>query len=871
MQKNTNSNIAGIPVPARPGLAWWHGGAARLARYAVLCLLCTPGSGLAAQISAMTWVGNSDVLALHIDEHPEYELQTPDQQTIHLILKNTRAVGAIPGIEARSLVKSGALVISGNDAILKLNLTVAGQATLIPSPDGYNLAVKPVGQAAASEEEESVPAQAVGKTALTQVAFSRLHGDQVQIDLTLDGAVPEPSAFRTLDPPRLALDFVGLTNRSGRQLHPVRIAAVDSLVLVEDDARLRLVLNLQNPVDYRLKKTAQGIAVTVSPIGGLVEAPAVATPEPVAAPDRAEPVETAAQPAVRAPVAQLPYSIEGIDFRRTPDGSGRVIVKLSSDEVAVDLSQQGGDIIVLLPNTSLPSELEQRLDVVDFATPVSIVESYADGNNAKLVITPSGRFKQSSIQSGSSLIIDVAPLTELEEQADKLDEFGFSGERLSFNFQRISTRAALQVIADFTGLNFVTSDAVDGDLSLRLNDVPWDQALEVILQTKGLAMRQKGNVVWVAPAEEIQAKEKLALEARQEVSDIEPLVSELIKISYADAEDIADILKSIKAVETGINTAAFSTVSVNEIKTEENNLLSDRGSVSVDTRTNSLLIQDTPSKLREIRELITKLDIPVRQIQIETRIVQASDNFGKSLGARLGFTRVAQKGRVGGVFGSGSVENTNRVRTDGVDEFNNDSLSVNLGADSVESQSPGRYAFTLAKLGSGYLNLLDLEISALQAEGEGRLLANPKILTTDKNQASIERGQERTQILAGGLTGATTGTQKAVLNLTVTPQITPDDRVVLDVQITNDEFADASNGLLNTNRISTKILLENGETVVIGGIYSQDQAKDVAKVPLLGDLPGLGYLFRKKTSRNNRTELLVFLTPKIINPALAVQ
>ena len=466
--------------------------------------------------------------------------------------------------------------------------------------------------------------------------FSRISGDRVQIDVSIDGDAPEPSVFRTVDPPRIALDFFGMSNDSGKQLHRVDISSVDSLVLVEDDERMRMVMNLVNPADFSMNPTAEGLVITVSPGASRAGLSTATTSRGVSFSQEGG--------------ADKSHQINNVDFRRTPNGAGRIIVKLSGSEVAVDLQEIAGEIVAVFPNTNLPAELEQRLDVTDFATPVSTIDTFADGRDAKLVITPFGQFKQSSVQSGDTLVVEISPLTKAEIEAERADEFGYTGERLSLNFQRISVRAALQVIADFTGLNFVTSDAISGDLSLRLKDVPWDQALDVILQTKGLAMRQKGNVVWVAPAQEIADKERQALESRQEVGELAPLVSELIPISYAKAEEVASILKSIKAVDSGIEQSAFGSVSINELKTEENTLLSSRGSVTVDKRTNSLLIQDTAVKLREIRELIEKLDVPVRQVQIETRIVEANDDFSKNIGARLGFSMIVQDSEtIGGV------------------------------------------------------------------------------------------------------------------------------------------------------------------------------------------------------------------------------
>ncbi|NKB78180.1 MAG: type IV pilus secretin PilQ [Gammaproteobacteria bacterium] len=427
----------------------------------------------------------------------------------------------------------------------------------------------------------------------------------------------------------------------------------------------------------------------------------------------------------------------------------------------------------------------------------------------------------------------------------------------------------MQIIADFTDLNLVASDAVEGELSLILKEVPWDQALDVILQTKGLAMRRTANIIWVAPSEEMVAKEKQALELHKSAAELEPLTSELIRISYAKVEDMAAMLKSVKAVQTGIEQSIFGAVAVNETKTEENSLLSKRGSVTVDSRTNSLLIQDTATKLAELKKLIVQLDIPVRQVLIETRIITAHEDFSKNIGARLGFTRTvghdsAAYNTNGGVSMGGKIETTNPLSNDGA-------LSVNLPASTIGGESVGSYAFTLAKLSSGFLSLLDLEISALQAEGNGRILANPKIMTTDKRKASIEQGQERLTTFGTAFGTSSSKGQKAVLSLTVLPQITPDNHVILDVDITNDAFVSASADTVNTRRINTQTLLDDGETVVIGGIYTEEAFSRVTKVPVLGDIPFLGALFRKKVKRNNRSELLIFLTPHIIDSGLELQ
>ncbi|HSH40905.1 MAG TPA: type IV pilus secretin PilQ, partial [Arenicellales bacterium] len=532
--------------------------------------------------------------------------------------------------------------------------------------------------------------------------------------------------------------------------------------------------------------------------------------------------------------------------------------------------------------TAIDDDLEQRLDVVDFATPVQFIDTFQEGNTVRMVVTPQGRYQHLAYQAGNVFNINIDPMVELEDE-EEADEFGYTGDRLSLNFQQINVRAALQVIADFTGLNFVTSDSVTGTLTLRLKDVPWDQALDIILQTRGLGMRRSGNVVWVAPAEEIATRERQQLESQQQQSELQPLTSELIQINYAKASDIADILKSVKAVDTGVQQSLFGSVNISEVETESNSLLSPRGNVTVDSRTNSILIQDTPQKISQVRELISKLDKPVRQVLIETRIVEANDSFSRNLGARLGFQRVVQQAEIGGanigdVTASGTLEgaaatSASMTGAAGAPGFAGtpDGLSVNLPAAGIgeNAPNPASYAFEIFKAGSGIANLIQLEISALEAEGRGKVIASPRLITSNQQEARIEQGQERiftTSVLGVG----SVVTKKAVLSLTVTPQITPDDRVVMDVFVTQDSFESPTNPTINTKQITTQVLLENGETAVIGGIYQQEKATSVTKVPLLGDIPGVGALFRTKSRTDDRTELLIFLTPRIVNPALNI-
>ena len=559
------------------------------------------------------------------------------------------------------------------------------------------------------------------------------------------------------------------------------------------------------------------------------------------------------------------FRLGSIDFRRTPEAAGRLILEFDRDDAEVDIRQELGEIVIEAVGAGMDESLQRRLDVVDFATPVRFVDAFATDRGVKIVVVPFGRYDVVSLQSGNRFILDVSKAPGGADGDSK--GTSYSGKLISFDFQNIPVRSALQQIAQETDLNFVISDTVTGEMSLRLKNVPWDQALDTIMQTKGLARRQQGNIVWIAPAEEIANQERLALEASRQVSELEPLVSDLIQINYAKAGDIANLLKSVRAIESNVQQSMFGSVSMAEVQTEENRLLSDRGSVTVDERTNSLLVQDTERKIREIRKLITELDRPVKQVLIETRIVEAKEDFSRNLGVKLGLTGINSNTGLGTAMGSGSLNNTSTIRTDGINASGDGSLGVNFPANGIGSVSPASYALTLAKAGAGWAGLIDLEISALEAEGNGKIVANPRLLTADKQEAHIEQGQERiftTNTLGEG----TVVTKKAVLGLTVTPQITPDDRVILDVFVTKDSFVSATEENINTLQVRTQVLLDNGETVVLGGIYEQQTSESVSKVPVLGDLPILGPLFRTKGILDNRSELLIFLTPRIVNPVL---
>ena len=682
-------------------------------------------------------------------------------------------------------------------------------------------------------------ANAASKNAIEDIAVANLPGSRIQLTFRMSQRPTKPHSFSITNPARVALDFSDTALKMDKTDIRVGQGALVSIKALESDQRTRVILNLVKSVGYQTDIVGNNLVIVldspVSTIAGAVEEQ----------PKRFSSKEQKGR-----------YSVENIDFRRGPHGDAKVIVTLSDPSIGIDIKDQAGNIILDLIDTSVPAKLERRLDVVDFATPVQTIDVYGLNNNTRIVVSPIGKFEHLAYQTGNIFTLNVKPISVEKAAELEKDEFGYSGEKLSLNFQNIEARAALQVLADFTGLNFVVSDSVKGNVTLRLKDVPWDQALDLILDVKGLAMRRKGNVVTVAPADEVAAKEKAALEAVQTVLELEPLSTELIQINYAKAEDIAALLKSIKAVTTGGEQhPVFNTpVAVNKESTDSNTLLSPRGQVTVDERTNSVLIQDTAAKLREVRKLIAKLDQPVRQVMIETRLVEATDTFSKSLGSKFGYSDsyAAANGdvvRVGSALDPGSNALVN-------------GLNVNLPTAGAGAGAPaGSIGATITKLSGAILNL---ELTALEQEGSGKIISSPRLVTANQQQATIEQGQERvftTSVLGVG----TVVTKKATLKLDVTPQITPDDRVILDVNITKDNFADALEGLLNVKEIKTQVLLDNGETVVIGGIYELDQNTTRNKVPFFGDLPLLGWLFKNKIENDSKTELLIFLTPRILS------
>ncbi len=683
---------------------------------------------------------------------------------------------------------------------------------------------------------------------LVAVEHTVLSGGRLQVNIDTQGDIPAAKIFRTSQPDRIILDYFGVKSSVNPRIMEVKRGAVDSVVVIGTEERARIIVNLVASVPFESQQSDSEIILL---IGQVVTV------------QRTESGRSGLGQQDGVTTVSDPHHITAVDFRRGPNGSGRVTIGLDRENVRVMAREEQGEIVLDFADTVLGDDLERRLDVFDFATPVQFVDAFSLDDRTRIILSALGAYDYVGFQSGKTFSVEVTP--RADDAETKAADDSYMGSPISFDFQNISVRGALQIIAEETGINFVISDSVTGDLTLRLKDVPWDQALETIMQIKGLAKREKNNVIWIAPAEEITEKERLVLESSLQMTELEPLISELIQINYARAEDIAVLLKSVRAVGPNVQPSMFGSVSIAEVQTETNSLLSDRGSVTVDARTNTLLIQDMAGKVLEVRKLISELDRPIKQVLIEARIVEANEDFSRNIGVKLGLTGINDS--VGSIIGSGSLANTTTVRTDGISASGDGSLSVNLPATGINGNSPGSYALTLAKSGAGWAALIDLEISALEAEGSGKIVANPRLLTADKQEAHIEQGQERifttTTQGEGGVV-----TKKAVLSLTVTPQITPDDHVILDVFVTKDSFVSATEENINTLQVRTQVLLDNGETVVIGGIYEQQTSKIVTKIPWLGDIPFIGQLFKKKGILDNRRELLIFLTPRIVNPAL---
>ena len=695
------------------------------------------------------------------------------------------------------------------------------------------------------------PAMAVAQDNAIQEVTTSQQGGNLVVRIALKSApASAPASFSIATPARIALDFARTTNESGKNLIDANQGDLRSINLVTAGDRTRLVLNLKRSVSYNTTVEGNAVIVTLTPPTAEVAA-ASATNAPRAPTTRF--AESSSNVAA--------HSIRDIDFRRGPDGTGRVIIDLSDSQAGVDIRTQGQSIVIDFLKSSLPDSLRRRLDVTDFATPVQTINTFTQGDNVRMVIEPRGLWEHNAYQTDNRLVVEVKPLKEDPNKLFQSTRAGYKGERLSLNFQSVDVRSLLQVIADFTNLNIITSDSVNGNLTLRLKDVPWDQALDIILQAKGLDMRKNGNVILVAPKDELATKEKLDLEARSQIADLEPLRSETFQLNYQKAQDLVDFLNGTGA-SGGSGTSGGSA----------NRILSKRGAASADPRTNQVFVVETGTKLEQIRGVIAKLDIPSRQVIIESRIVEANDQFSRNLGVKLGFfnNQIPQPTSTGNlryrVTGNylGAGEQTGQAAITG-GSYIPDTQFFSLpagGIGGLNAASVGISLFTKSAT-----KFLDLELSALEADGKGKIVSSPRVVTADQVKALIEQGTELPYQVATSSGATSIQFRKANLKLEVTPQITPEGNIILDVDVTKDSVGQVTTAgfAIDTKHVNTKVLVENGGTVVLGGIFQLTDNTTVTKVPLLGDVPVLGYLFKNTSKTTNKSELLIFITPTMVN------
>ena len=663
-------------------------------------------------------------------------------------------------------------------------------------------------------------------------------GGRVIVKVTMKQPLASPPAgFSVSNPPRIAFDFMNTANALGRNAQDVNEGDLRSLNVVQAGDRTRVVLNLSRASGYDTQLDGRSLLITLQ--------------GPVAAASQSGVTTHFAEPRP----GDSRHALRDIDFRRGSAGEGRVVVDLSDSSVGIDLRLQGRTIIVDFLNTALPQNLRRRLDVTDFGTAVQTIDAFSQGTNTRVVIEPRGTWEHTAYQTDTRFIVEVKP--QAEDAGRIARGGGYTGEKLSLNFQNVEVRAVLQVIADFTGLNIITSDTVGGNLTLRLKDVPWDQALDIILQSKGLDMRKVGNVVWIAPRDELATREKLALEAQQQIVDLEPTRTESFQLNYQKGTDFQKLLAD-----------------------PNQRILSKRGSAVVDARTNTVFVQDTPTRLEEVRKLLRKVDVPVRQVMIESRIVEATDTFGRNLGVRLGYHDMTGQGnKIGSQDGTpvrvtpgGNLVDpgfhTGQVATAPAFE---QSLFVNLPVPGLAGANPG--AFSLVLFRESAAKFVNLEITALQADGKGKIISSPRVITADQVEATIEQGTEIPYQQATSSGATSVAFKKATLSLKVKPQITPDDNVIMNLNVHKDSVGQntLAGPSIDTKQIVTEVLVENGGTVVIGGIYTQTESSQTNKVPVLGDLPFVGWMFKQNLKTDNRSELLIFITPRIIKDGLTLR
>ncbi|TSA11089.1 MAG: type IV pilus secretin PilQ [Betaproteobacteria bacterium] len=666
---------------------------------------------------------------------------------------------------------------------------------------------------------------------------------KVIIKLTLKEALKAPpGSFTVANPARIAFDLPNTVNGLGRNGQNIGEGELVSMNMVQAGERTRMVLNLRQLVGYDTQLDGKNLVIILAGASVASSGGAAAVTHFV----EAKAVDT--------------HAVRDVDFRRGKAGEGRIVVDLSDASTGIDIRAQGQNLVIDFFKTSLPDKLRRRLDVTDFGTPVQSINTFGQGENVRMVISPKGLWEHSAYQTDTQFVVEVKQLVPDPNKLTQGSKVGFSGEKLSLNFQNVEVRSVLNVIADFTDLNIITSDAVGGSLTLRLKDVPWDQALQIILDTRGLDMRKNGNVVWIAPRDELATKEKLALESQQQIGELEAVRTESFVLNYQKAQDVQALLTSANQ-----------------------KVLSKRGSAVVDARTNTVFVQDVPTRLEEVRKLIAQIDVPVRQVMIEARIVEANDSFSKNLGAKLGYNTAKPGGErllgpsarynVGGQLGSvGALTRSDAGQqlvtgAPDVTQVQN----VNLPATGVGGFNPGVISTIL--FNKNFTQFITMELTALEADGKGKIISSPRVLTGDKVEALIEQGTELPYQSATSSGATSVSFRKANLSLKVKPQITPDGNIIMTLDINKDSVGQvtAAGFAIDTKHVKTEVLVENGGTVVIGGIFSQDERNTTTKVPLFGDIPVLGNLFRNNSKTDNKTELLVFITPRIVDDRLTVR
>ncbi|MEE4814141.1 type IV pilus secretin PilQ [Pseudomonas alliivorans] len=672
---------------------------------------------------------------------------------------------------------------------------------------------------------------------LKTLDVAALPGDRIELKLSFDAPVPAPRGYTTEQPARIALDLPGVTSQLATKSRDLGAGNARSVVVVQTQDRTRVIINLTTLSPYSSRVDGNNLFVVIGQGAAAAQASQPTTAKGAARVAVPPPTPASARPYVPAGAR----AIRNVDFQRGELGEGNVVIDLSNASIAADIQEQGGKIRVDFAKTQLPEPLRVRLDVKDFATPVQFVSATASGDKASISIEPSGAFDYSAFQTENKLTISVRPLTNEDVDRRAADKPVYTGEKLSLNFQDIDVRSVLQLIADFTNLNLVASDTVQGGITLRLQNVPWDQALDLVLKTKGLDKRKVGSVLLVAPADEIAARERQELESLKQIAELAPLRRELLQVNYAKAADIAKLFQSVTSAES---------------KADE------RGSITVDERTNNIIAYQTQDRLDELRRIVSQLDIPVRQVMIEARIVEANVDYDKQIGVRWGGrTDRSRKWSVGGLDDNG-------------DEAGNTGNDLTANIPFVDLGAPD----ATAGVGIGFLTnnaLLDLELSAMEKTGNGEIVSQPKVVTSDKETAKILKGTEIPYQESSSSGATTVSFKEASLSLEVTPQITPDNRIIMEVKVTKDEpdYLNAVLGVppIKKNEVNAKVLISDGETIVIGGVFSNTQSKVVEKVPFLGDVPYLGRLFRRDVVAEAKSELLVFLTPRIMNnQAIAV-